>query len=117
MNSSVDPISRTKSPRSSPKIRTVKEQVIKNKEGELPITKEDTENEAVSSGTRVRTHSNKSRLREENKGSSSEPAPSKEKIRTEDHLKQKSLGSAGTNALHGAATTTVWFSLVASPNQ
>jgi hypothetical protein len=117
LNSSVDPISRTESPRSSPKIRTIKEQVIKNKDGELPIRKEDAKNEAVSSGRRVGSHSNKSRLRRKNKGSSSEPAPSKGKTRTEGYLKQKSLASAGINALHGAATTPVWFSLVASPNQ
>jgi hypothetical protein len=112
LDSSVDATIRTKSPRSTPKICAVKEQLIKNKEGELPIKKEGTE-----IGTRVRTHSNKSRLREENKSSSSKPTSVKEKTRTKDHLKQKSLGSAGTNALHCADSTPVWFSLVAMPNQ
>jgi hypothetical protein len=112
LNSSVDATIRMKSPRSTPKIQAVKEQLINNKDGELHIKKEGTE-----IGTRVRTHSNKSRLREENKDSSSKPAPLKEKTRTKDHLKQKSLGSAGINALHGAVTTPVWFSLVAMTNQ
>ncbi|TVU45102.1 hypothetical protein EJB05_04575, partial [Eragrostis curvula] len=104
--------SKTKSPKSSPKIRAVMEELIKNKEGELPIRKEDTKNEAASSVTRL----NKSRLSKEGKkGSSSEPASSKEKTRTEDNLKQE--GSATTNSSHGIATTPVWFSLVSSSNQ
>ncbi|XP_062214639.1 E3 ubiquitin protein ligase DRIP2-like [Phragmites australis] len=117
LNRLVDDASKTKAPRSNPKIHAVKEEQIKKKEGELLIWKEDTENEAVNSATRVRAHSNKSKLKEENNGSSSEPASSKEKMITEDNLKQELLGSESTNTLHGAITTPVWFSLVASPNQ
>ncbi|XP_062212367.1 E3 ubiquitin protein ligase DRIP2-like [Phragmites australis] len=114
----VDTARKTKSPRSSPKSHAVKEEKIKNnKDCGLPIREEETENEVVIPGTRVRAHSNKLRLEGENNGRSSESASLKDKTTTEDDLKEGMLGSARTSALHDAITTPVWFSLVASPNQ
>ncbi|KAL6843565.1 hypothetical protein ACP4OV_026627 [Aristida adscensionis] len=111
----VDTANKTKSPRSKPKSHAVKQ--IKNKDSELLVKKQETGNEVVISGTRMGAHSNKPRHREENKGNSSESASLKDKMTTEDNLKQRFLGSASTATLQDAIATPVWFSLTASPNQ
>jgi len=106
--------SKTKAPRSTPKIHPITEEKIKKK-GELPIGNEETENEIVIPGTRVGEHSKEPTLEEENNGSSSEPATATNKATTEDISNQGLSGSA--SILRGPTTNPVWFSLVSSPNQ
>ncbi|CAL4918979.1 unnamed protein product [Urochloa decumbens] len=106
--------SKIKAPRSTPKIHTITEEQIKKKEGELPIRKEETENEVNIPGTRVGEHSIEPSLKEEHNGTSSEPAPLTDQV-TEDDSNQGLSGSAST--LPDPITTPVWFSLVSSPNQ
>ncbi|CAN6309406.1 unnamed protein product [Urochloa humidicola] len=106
--------SKTKAPRSTPKLHTITEEQIKKKEGELPIRKEETENEVNIPGTRMGEHSTEPSLKVEHNGTSSEPAPSIDQS-TEDNSNQGLSGSAST--LPDPITTPVWFSLVSSPNQ
>ncbi|XP_072146853.1 E3 ubiquitin protein ligase DRIP2 isoform X1 [Setaria viridis] len=119
---------KAKAPRSTPKIHGATEEQIKKKGSELPIRKEETENEVNIPGTTVAKRSNELSHREgaenevnipgttvENNGTSSEPAPSTDQATTEDNSNQGLSGSAST--LHDPITTPVWFSLVSSPNQ
>ncbi|RLN39382.1 E3 ubiquitin protein ligase DRIP2-like [Panicum miliaceum] len=106
--------SKTKAPRSTPKIHPVTKEKIKKKEGEFPIGNKETENEVVIPGTRVGEHSNEPTLEEENNGSSSEPAIATVKAETEDVSNQGLSGPA--SILRDPITTPVWFSLVSSPN-
>ena len=106
--------SKTKAPRSTPKIHPITEEKIKKK-GELPIGNEETENEIVIPGTRVGEHSNEPTLEEKNNGSSSELATATNKATAEDVSNQRLSGSA--SILRGPTTNPVWFSLVSSPNQ
>ncbi|PUZ37095.1 hypothetical protein GQ55_9G090200 [Panicum hallii var. hallii] len=114
-NNLVYAASKTKAPRSTPKIHPVTEEKIKKKEGELPIGNKETENEVVIPGTRVGEHLNELTLEEENNGSSSEPATATVKAATEDISNQGLSGPA--SILRDPITTPVWFSLVSSPNQ
>jgi len=107
--------SKTKAPRSTPKIHPVTEEKIKKKEGELPIGNEETENEVAIPGTRVGEHSNEPTLEEKNNGSSSELATATNKATAEDVSNQGLSGSA--IILRGPITNSIWFSLVSSPNQ
>ncbi|OEL26800.1 E3 ubiquitin protein ligase DRIP2 [Dichanthelium oligosanthes] len=114
---SVYAASKTKAPRSTPKIHSVTEEQIEKKERELPTGKEETENaeeqikkkegeiptgkdetvnEVAVPGTMVGEHSNKPTI-------------------TEDSSNQGSSGSSST--LHDTITAPVWFSLASSPNQ
>ena len=106
--------SKTKAPRSTPKIHPITEEKIKKK-GELPIGNEETENEVAIPGTRVGEHSNEPTLEEKNNGSSSELATATNKATAEDVSNQGLSGSA--SILRGPITNSIWFSLVSSPNQ
>ncbi|CAN6297834.1 unnamed protein product [Urochloa humidicola] len=106
--------SKTKVPRSTPKLHTITEEQIKKKEGELTIRKEETENEVNIPGTRMGEHSTEPSLTVEHNGTSSEPAPSTDQA-TEDNSNQGLSVSAST--LPDPIMTPIWFSLVSSPNQ
>lgn len=106
--------SKTKAPRSTPKVHATIEVKINRKEREVSIRKEKTENDVNIPGTRVGEHSNEPNHKEENNGASSEPAPLTDQATAEDNSNQGFSGPAST--LHDPITTPIWFSLVSSPN-
>uniref|UniRef100_A0A0D9VYT9 RING-type domain-containing protein n=1 Tax=Leersia perrieri TaxID=77586 RepID=A0A0D9VYT9_9ORYZ len=126
LNSLLDATSRTKFLRPSPKGRAAKKDKIKNSEDENPKRKDNKEDKVVVTGRKVMPSSNKVKLEEENNGNSSQSASSKDKTTSDYELRkgehadsqQRLIGSTKTGgALHDEITTSVWFSLVPSPDQ
>ncbi|KAF8660685.1 hypothetical protein HU200_057511 [Digitaria exilis] len=113
-NRPVHTSSKTKAPRTTPKFHATIEVKIKKKEGEVPIRKEETENDVNIPGTRVGEHPNKPNHKEENNGGSSESAPLTDQTTAKGNSNQGFSGPAST--LRDPIATPIWFSLVSSPN-